>query len=73
MCAQSMVERKTEERMCSHLITSARRRDHVMAVKQNDRVLNLLSNRHGAWGGADKWVGWVMSGWVGDEGRGEGG
>ncbi|ESN92414.1 hypothetical protein HELRODRAFT_181462 [Helobdella robusta] len=44
------MDRKNEEKMCNHLITSARRRDHVIASKQRDRVINLLTNRHGAWG-----------------------
>jgi len=44
------VERKEEEKLCDHLITAARRRDHVVAVKQRDRVLNIMTNQHGAWG-----------------------
>ena len=44
------MERKDEEKLCDHLITAARRRDHVVAVKQRDKVLNIMTNRHGAWG-----------------------
>jgi len=49
-CAQMTLERKDEEKLCDHLITAARRRDHVIAVKQRDKVLNIMTNRHGAWG-----------------------
>jgi len=50
LCAQMTLERKDEEKLCDHLITAARRRDHVVAVKQRDKVLNIMTNRHGAWG-----------------------
>lgn len=50
MCAQTLVERKDEEKMCDHLITAARRRDHVVAGRINEKVTNILSNKHGAWG-----------------------
>jgi len=50
LCAQMTVERRDEEKLCDHLITAARRRDHVIAVKQRDKVLNIMTNRHGAWG-----------------------
>lgn len=50
LCAQTTLERKDEEKLCDHLITAARRRDHVIAVKQRDKVLNIMTNRHGAWG-----------------------
>lgn len=45
-----MLERKEEEKLCDHLITSARRRDHVIASKLRDKVLNIMANKHGAWG-----------------------
>ena len=50
LCAQAMLERKDEEKLCDHLITSARRRDHVIASKQRDKVLNIMTNKHGTWG-----------------------
>ena len=53
LCAQTVVERSEEEKLCDHLITSARRRDHVIASKLRDKVLNIMENRHGAWGTAD--------------------
>ena len=45
-----MLDRKEEERMCDHLIKSAKRRDHVIAVRIRDKILNILCNKHGAWG-----------------------
>ena len=50
LCAQTMLERKDEEKLCDHLITSARRRDHVIASKQRDKVINIMTNKHGTWG-----------------------
>ncbi|KAK3100612.1 hypothetical protein FSP39_022596 [Pinctada imbricata] len=60
LCAQTMLDRKEEERMCDHLIKSAKRRDQVVAVKIRDKILNILGNKHGAWGelsekGAEYW------------------
>ncbi|XP_064482280.1 neurobeachin-like isoform X2 [Ornithodoros turicata] len=50
LCAQTAVERKEEEMMCDHLITAARRRDSLVANRTLERVLNILTNKHGAWG-----------------------
>ena len=36
--------------MCDHLITAARRRDNVVASRILDKIANILSNKHGAWG-----------------------
>lgn len=36
--------------MCDHLITAARRRDSLVAARALEKVLNILTNRHGAWG-----------------------
>ncbi|XP_059162921.1 neurobeachin-like isoform X4 [Physella acuta] len=49
-CAQAMMERREEEKLCDHLIKSAKRRDHSIALKQRDKILNILQNKHGAWG-----------------------
>lgn len=49
-CAQTLLERKEEEQMCDHLITAARRRDVVVASRINEKVINILNNKHGAWG-----------------------
>ncbi|XP_039152858.1 neurobeachin isoform X17 [Drosophila simulans] len=49
-CAQTLLERREEERMCDHLITAARRRDNVIASRLLEKVRNIMCNRHGAWG-----------------------
>lgn len=36
--------------MCDHLITAARRRDSVTACRNIEKILNILTNKHGAWG-----------------------
>ncbi|KAK7469905.1 hypothetical protein BaRGS_00036068 [Batillaria attramentaria] len=50
LSAQLMLERREEEKLCDHLIKSAKRRDHALAYKLKDKVLNILANKHGAWG-----------------------
>ena len=52
-CAQTLLDRKEEERMCDHLITAARRRDNVIASRLLEKVRNIMSNKHGAWGYMD--------------------
>lgn len=52
-CAQSLLDRREEERMCDHLITAARRRDNVIASRLLEKIRNILSNKHGAWGYMD--------------------
>lgn len=52
-CAQTLLDRKEEERMCDHLITAARRRDNVIASKLLEKIRNIMSNKHGAWGYMD--------------------
>ena len=52
-CAQTLLDRREEERMCDHLITAARRRDNVIASRLLEKVRNILSNKHGAWGYMD--------------------
>lgn len=49
-CALTTMERREEEKMCDHLITAARRRDSVVASRILDKICNILSNKHGAWG-----------------------
>lgn len=49
-CATTVMERREEEKMCDHLITAARRRDNVVAARVLDKITNILSNKHGAWG-----------------------
>ncbi|XP_038055558.1 neurobeachin-like isoform X2 [Patiria miniata] len=50
LCAQSGMECKEEEKMCDHLITAARRRDHIFANQLLQKTINILTNKHGAWG-----------------------
>lgn len=50
LCAQTVVERKDEEKLCDHLITSAKRRDHSIASVLREKIVNILTNKHGAWG-----------------------
>ncbi|XP_015127079.1 neurobeachin [Diachasma alloeum] len=52
-CAQTLLDRREEERMCDHLITAARRRDNVIASRLMEKIRNILSNKHGAWGYTD--------------------
>ena len=49
-----MLDRKEEEKLCDHLIKSAKRRDHVTALKLRDKVLNILTNKYGPWGSLTK-------------------
>ncbi|PIK48840.1 putative neurobeachin-like, partial [Apostichopus japonicus] len=50
LCAQSGLESRDEEKMCDHLITAARRRDHIFANQLLQKILSILTNKHGAWG-----------------------
>ncbi|XP_064636479.1 neurobeachin-like isoform X3 [Lineus longissimus] len=70
-CAQTLLERKEEEKLCDHLITSARQRDHVIASKVRDKIVNIMTNKHGAWGSPKK-VGkdfWKLDTWEDDSRR----
>lgn len=69
--AQTMLDRKEEEKLCDHLIKSAKRRDHVAAVKLRDKILNILSNKHGAWGSSSKKKNeyWKLDVWEDDSRR----
>nr|XP_014346382.1 PREDICTED: neurobeachin isoform X10 [Latimeria chalumnae] len=49
-CAQYAADRREEEKMCDHLISAAKHRDHVTANQLKQKILNILTNRHGAWG-----------------------
>nr|XP_055052929.1 neurobeachin isoform X1 [Misgurnus anguillicaudatus] len=51
-CAQYAADRKEEETMCDHLISAAKHRDHVTANQLKQKILNILTNKHGAWGAA---------------------
>ncbi|XP_058978116.1 neurobeachin isoform X6 [Musca domestica] len=72
-CAQTLLERREEERMCDHLITAARRRDNVIASRLLEKVRNIMCNRHGAWGDSSgsvqKQTYWKLDAWEDDARR----
>ncbi|XP_046801791.1 neurobeachin isoform X3 [Lucilia cuprina] len=72
-CAQTLLERREEERMCDHLITAARRRDNVIASRLLEKVRNIMCNRHGAWGDScgnvQKQTYWKLDAWEDDARR----
>ncbi|XP_017878448.1 neurobeachin isoform X10 [Ceratina calcarata] len=73
-CAQTLLDRREEERMCDHLITAARRRDNVIANRLLEKVRNILSNKHGAWGYVDPMAAkmaeyWKLDAWEDDARR----
>lgn len=71
-CAQTILERREEERMCDHLITAARRRDNVIASKLLDKIRNIMYNRHGAWGDPSRsssTIFWKLDAWEDDARR----
>ncbi|KAG9264625.1 neurobeachin isoform X6 [Astyanax mexicanus] len=49
-CAQYAADRREEEKMCDHLISAAKHRDHVTANQLKQKIVNILTNKHGAWG-----------------------
>lgn len=49
-CAQYAAEQRDEEKMCDHLIRSAKYRDHVTATQLIQKIVNILTDKHGAWG-----------------------
>ncbi|XP_066574555.1 lipopolysaccharide-responsive and beige-like anchor protein isoform X2 [Amia ocellicauda] len=48
--AQYAAERRDEEKMCDHLIRAAKYRDHVTATQLVQKIINILTDKHGAWG-----------------------
>ncbi|XP_055302306.1 neurobeachin isoform X9 [Sitodiplosis mosellana] len=72
-CAQTLLERREEERMCDHLITAARRRDNVIASRLLEKVRNIMCNKHGAWGETSgtvtKQIFWKLDAWEDDARR----
>ncbi|KAK6172415.1 hypothetical protein SNE40_016068 [Patella caerulea] len=71
LCAQTMLDRKQEERLCDHLIMSAKRRDHSAALKLREKIVNILTNKHGAWGDGEsaKLDFWKLDVWEDDSRR----
>ncbi|XP_034166552.1 neurobeachin isoform X3 [Pangasianodon hypophthalmus] len=49
-CSQYAVDRREEEKMCDHLISAAKHRDRVTANQLKQKIINILTNKHGAWG-----------------------
>uniref|UniRef100_A0A8C7D1V8 LPS responsive beige-like anchor protein n=1 Tax=Oncorhynchus kisutch TaxID=8019 RepID=A0A8C7D1V8_ONCKI len=49
-CAQYSAEKRDEEKMCDHLIRAAKYRDHVTATQLIQKIVNILTDKHGAWG-----------------------
>ncbi|KAM4603341.1 lipopolysaccharide-responsive and beige-like anchor protein [Polymixia lowei] len=49
-CAQYAAEKREEEKMCDHLIRAAKYRDHVTATQLIQKIVNILTDKHGAWG-----------------------
>ncbi|KAM3623131.1 uncharacterized protein V6R79_007410 [Siganus canaliculatus] len=49
-CAQYAAEKRDEEKMCDHLIRAAKYRDHVTATQLIQKIINILTDKHGAWG-----------------------
>ncbi|XP_073498622.1 lipopolysaccharide-responsive and beige-like anchor protein isoform X3 [Phyllobates terribilis] len=43
-------EKREDEKMCDHLIRAAKYRDHVTATQLVQKIINILTDKHGAWG-----------------------
>ncbi|KAM6429409.1 lipopolysaccharide-responsive and beige-like anchor protein isoform 2-T2 [Rhynochetos jubatus] len=50
LCAQYSADKREEEKMCHHLITAAKYRDQVTATQLIQKIINILTDKHGAWG-----------------------
>ncbi|KAJ8000657.1 hypothetical protein DPEC_G00182640 [Dallia pectoralis] len=48
--AQYSAEKRDEEKMCDHLIRAAKYRDHVTSTQLIQKIVNILTDKHGAWG-----------------------
>ncbi|RXN25584.1 lipopolysaccharide-responsive and beige-like anchor [Labeo rohita] len=48
--AQYASEKRDEEKMCDHLIRAAKYRDHVTSTQLIQKIVNILTDKHGAWG-----------------------
>ncbi|KAG7254669.1 hypothetical protein CRUP_020191 [Coryphaenoides rupestris] len=49
-CAQYASEKRDEEKMCDHLIRAAKYRDHVTSTQLVQKIVHILTDKHGAWG-----------------------
>ncbi|CAN2388788.1 neurobeachin [Pristimantis euphronides] len=50
LCAQYSAEKREDEKMCDHLIRAAKYRDHVTSTQLVQKIINILTDKHGAWG-----------------------
>uniref|UniRef100_A0A8C0R8K3 Lipopolysaccharide-responsive and beige-like anchor protein n=1 Tax=Canis lupus dingo TaxID=286419 RepID=A0A8C0R8K3_CANLU len=50
LCAQYSADKREDEKMCDHLIRAAKYRDHVTATQLIQKIINILTDKHGAWG-----------------------
>lgn len=50
LCAQYSAGKREDEKMCDHLIRAAKYRDHVTATQLVQKIINILTDKHGAWG-----------------------
>lgn len=50
LCAQYSADKREDEKMCDHLIRAAKYRDHVTAIQLIQKIINILTDKHGAWG-----------------------
>ncbi|XP_061574417.1 lipopolysaccharide-responsive and beige-like anchor protein isoform X2 [Cololabis saira] len=49
-CAHYGADKRDEEKMCDHLIRAAKYRDHMTATQLIQKIVNILTDKHGAWG-----------------------
>lgn len=54
LAAQRVAERREEEKLCDHLVTSARQRDGSIAKRLQLKLLNIICKEHGFWGAPEK-------------------
>ncbi|XP_028598700.2 lipopolysaccharide-responsive and beige-like anchor protein isoform X3 [Podarcis muralis] len=50
LSAQYSADKREDEKMCDHLIRAAKYRDHVTATQLIQKIINILMDKHGAWG-----------------------
>ncbi|XP_037686725.1 lipopolysaccharide-responsive and beige-like anchor protein [Choloepus didactylus] len=50
LCAQYSADKREDEKMCDHLIRAAKYRDHVTATQLIQKIINILTDKYGAWG-----------------------
>uniref|UniRef100_A0A8B9HVA1 LPS-responsive vesicle trafficking, beach and anchor containing n=1 Tax=Astyanax mexicanus TaxID=7994 RepID=A0A8B9HVA1_ASTMX len=63
--AQYSADKRDEEKMCDHLIRAAKYRDHVTATQLIQKIVNILTDKHGAWG-SSSYSFWRLDYWEDD-------